>query len=88
MLPHLHQAESFSTHLAFKTLRFPRECAVLTLQRVLQQSSILSLILQLARSVGGINFSGGSLNRVQTSLGVLAFEEGVPMTLLELTSMA
>ena len=66
VVPHVNQAESFSTHLAFKTLTFLTKYTVNTLQRVLQQSAMLSLVIQLVGSAG-FSLSGVTLNGVLTS---------------------
>ena len=74
-------------HTLHFNLRFTTKCVVQTLQRVLQQSTMLSLIVQLARSVGGVNFSRVTLDEVLPSTWGPVFKEGMPMTLTEPSSM-
>ena len=74
MVPHVNQAESFSTHLAFETLNFSTEHVLHTLQRVLQQSAMLSLILQF---VGSAGFNFNLARTSAASLPVESFEGAV-----------
>ena len=76
MVPHVNQTEGFSAHLAFENVIFLIEHNLHTLQRVLQQSAMLSLILQFVGSAG-CNFNLDEALTSAASLPFEAFEEAV-----------